>query len=574
VQRLLFIPAEIDTECGQFAARFCKLLPTIPETLTILFALDLRSPELHHLSRLPTPLLLVSASLGKVYIGPCSIPGDSVCLSCLLHWTRTAGFDRKPEPAPASEEAELTAALVGHAVEQFRETGRIPHLSRALAEVKTATGSHALHPIFPLKSCPTCGALPEPTQRDLQMHVSPLTGIVRSMQTTTNLAAGSFRAMAKWVSPRPVKGARPPLAIQESHGRGVTREQAQLGCIGEALERYSLIYRGDEPLVRACMCELPALDPRSILLYSEHQYATREEWNRHADERYFVGEPFSPDQPIDWIAGFDLHTRETVYVPAACCLMWYQFRPGEPEYAKADTVGCGSGRTLADALSHALLEWIERDAMAIWWYNRLCRPALRLDSFDDERLVAVQEGLRRLGRRLILLDVTTDVGIPTYISVACRDDGSEPLFAGASHPSPRTAAWKAASEVGQIWFTAMQEQAIDAEFGKWIAHATLESQPYLGPASVIEAPPEPAPITIDEQLNLIVSRLVDAGLKPVAVDLSRPDVSLKTVRAVVPGLCHIWNRRAAGRLYQVPVRLGWRETPLLEEELNSICCMI
>jgi thiazole/oxazole-forming peptide maturase SagD family component len=574
VQRLLFLPAEIDTVCGHFAREFSKILPHIPETLTVVFALDLKTPALTYLSKRPDPILLVSASQGCIYIGPCAVPGRSVCFACLQHWILTAGFDRLPEPPPTLEEAELASELVIQALDEFRNSGRVQNLSRGLIVMQTVSRNYAFHPIFPLKNCPHCQPLRSTDDLDLHVHVSPLTGIVRSMTTTTNTAAGAFRAMAKWVNPLPAGASRALLDLQESHGRGATREDAQLGCIGEALERYSLIFRGDEPLVRARMAELPALDPRSILLYSGQQYLGRRDWNRHADERYFVPEPFDPEAPIDWIAGIDLHTRQQVFAPAACCLMWYQFRPGETEYASADTVGCGSGRSFNAALLHALLEWIERDAMAIWWYNRLQRPAVRLESFEDQRLLDVQDGLRRIGRQLWLLDVTTDTGVPTYISVSCRSDGSEPLFAGAAHVSPRIAAWKAASEVGQIWFTALQAQAIDADFGKWLTHATLESQPYLAPAHVVEAPPEAAAVTLAEELEFVVSRLRSVNLEPVAVDLSRPDVALRTVRALVPGLRHIWNRCAPGRIYDVPVRLGWLEAPLVEDELNSICCMI
>jgi hypothetical protein len=39
---------------------------------------------------------------------------------------------------------------------------------------------------------------------------------------------------------------------------------------------------------------------------------------------------------------------------------------------------------------------------------------------------------------------------------------------------------------------------------------------------------------------------------------------------VVPGLRHFWARFAPGRLYGVPVRLGWRERPAAEGELNPV----
>lgn len=81
-------------------------------------------------------------------------------------------------------------------------------------------------------------------------------------------------------------------------------------------------------------------------------------------------------------------------------------------------------------------------------------PAVRLESFDDPQLLTAAESLRAIGRRLYLLDCTTDFGIPVYVSVAPRLDGSGLLFASAAHPSPRVAAWKAASEAAQVWTTA------------------------------------------------------------------------------------------------------------------------
>src|SRR5262249_26218639 len=202
----------------------------------------------------------------------------------------------------------------------------------------------------------------------LRVHCGSLTGIVQKMEITSDPVAGAYRAMATWASPLPQPGKRSLLSRQESYGSGVTREQAELSCIGEALERYSLIYRGDEPLLREKLADIDGIDPREILLYSEQQYRIREEWNRTADERYFVGEVFDASQSIEWFPAIDLLTGHEAFVPAACTLMWYAFQPGEPEFARSDTIGCGSGWTFDDALVHALLEWIERDAVAVWLY--------------------------------------------------------------------------------------------------------------------------------------------------------------------------------------------------------------
>jgi ribosomal protein S12 methylthiotransferase accessory factor len=39
-------------------------------------------------------------------------------------------------------------------------------------------------------------------------------------------------------------------------------------------------------------------------------------------------------------------------------------------------------------------------------------------------------------------------------------------------------------------------------------------------------------------------------------------------KVIVPGMRHFWRRLGPGRLYTVPVRLGWRDRPAREDELN------
>jgi len=43
---------------------------------------------------------------------------------------------------------------------------------------------------------------------------------------------------------------------------------------------------------------------------------------------------------------------------------------------------------------------------------------------------------------------------------------------------------------------------------------------------------------------------------------------------VVPGLRHFWPRYGPGRLYDVPVRLGWLPAPLDESELNPVLTVL
>jgi ribosomal protein S12 methylthiotransferase accessory factor len=67
-----------------------------------------------------------------------------------------------------------------------------------------------------------------------------------------------------------------------------------------------------------------------------------------------------------------------------------------------------------------------------------------------------------------------------------------------------------------------------------------------------------------------VDRIARLGMDVLVVDQTRPDIGLHAVKVVVPGLRHFWPRLGPGRLYEVPVRMGWLDRPHAESELNPV----
>ena len=61
-----------------------------------------------------------------------------------------------------------------------------------------------------------------------------------------------------------------------------------------------------------------------------------------------------------------------------------------------------------------------------------------------------------------------------------------------------------------------------------------------------------------------------AGLDFLVLDQTRPDIEVPVVRVIVPGMRHFYRRFAPGRLYDVPVKLGWLDRPTPESELNPL----
>ena len=114
----------------------------------------------------------------------------------------------------------------------------------------------------------------------------------------------------------------------------------------------------------------------------------------------------------------------------------------------------------------------------------------------------------------------------------------------------------------------------DPETAHWLETATVANQPYLLPA---EGPPLTAASyrhdwadDVTEDVRACQALVERAGMEMLVLDQTRPEIGLPVVKVIVPGLRHFWPRFAPGRLYDVPVRLGWLPRPLAEEELNPI----
>jgi ribosomal protein S12 methylthiotransferase accessory factor len=60
------------------------------------------------------------------------------------------------------------------------------------------------------------------------------------------------------------------------------------------------------------------------------------------------------------------------------------------------------------------------------------------------------------------------------------------------------------------------------------------------------------------------------GLDFLVLDQTRPDIEVPVARVIVPGLRHFYRRFAPGRLYDVPVKLGWIDRSVRESDLNPL----
>jgi ribosomal protein S12 methylthiotransferase accessory factor len=342
--------------------------------------------------------------------------------------------------------------------------------------------------------------------------------------------------------------------------------------MAEAIERYCLYRSGGEAIVRGSYRELggQGIHPHRLLLFSERQYQEREALNRAGATPFWVPPRFDEDSTVEWVMADSLAGGPARLVPANYC-----FFGGRPAFCVASSNGCAAGRTMGEAILSGLLELIERDAVAIWWYNRIARPGPAIDWREMPEFSGLDYFLRSRHRVLRVFDITPDLGIPVAAAVTALSDGSQILMGAACDPDPAVAVRRAVTEACQMLVSMNRIGCVPLEdfpFGKdWLDTAVLDREPHLAESPAKLVPPARAPASTPAHgasLEICLEALQRAGLEAYYVDLTRAELDLRVVRVLVPELRYWVPRLAPGRLYDVPVRMGWLPERLPEDQLN------
>ena len=285
---------------------------------------------------------------------------------------------------------------------------------------------------------------PEVTLAKYRHLVSPVSGVVTWLSRTTDetdpwlhvhWAGSNFAARSRTLS-----SLRRSLR-SKSAGKGSTPQQSEASALCEAIERYSGALAGDEIRIRkrfsAFTGDEDALHPNDVQLFSENQLDKAATINAQGHPYNVVPSRFDPDVDIEWTPVWSLTRQRHCYLPTS---MLYSMPAEErgPADLIADSNGCAAGNTLEEAILQGFYELAERDAFAIWWYNRLRAPAVDLSGLDDEYLVSARDSTLGYERDLWVLDITSDIGIPVFVALSRRPYGeTEDIIYGAGAHSDR-----------------------------------------------------------------------------------------------------------------------------------------
>ncbi len=359
--------------------------------------------------------------------------------------------------------------------------------------------------------------------------------------------------------------------LHVSLGKGISNLQSRTSALCESVERHAAQYQGDEPqlLGQASQLDARAVLPGALTPFSARQYQQFLEPNPTLQTARQAVAQYNPDTPLHWTLGRSLAQGETVYVPLTYC---YANTPFEDErYVRWNSNGCAAGNTLAEALLQGFLELVERDAVAIWWYNKLLRPAVDLQSLPAVSMQPLRQSLDTTWRYWVL-DLTHDFEIPVMAAISQHRETQAYRMGFGCHLDPELACFRALTELCQL--IAIEERSIAGFDFK-----DIPPEPYLEPDTRIPSTDLSAFNIVDhpdirDDLRFCTERAVHLGLEPIVVNHTRPDLPIYTAKVMMAGLCHICPQLGAERLYAVPLALGWRSSRLQEDQLNPVALFV
>jgi len=294
--------------------------------------------------------------------------------------------------------------------------------------------------------------------------------------------------------------------MQISYGRGLTEQQATASYAMEMAERYSsyasigsqgvIGCKKDSPLIHATFDELDqkALDPSSLRL--EVPYEGQKLWWMSGSTLDENGQPTPILLPIQFVYLFNNCDEQNLF-------------------SAFGSTGLASGNTLSEAKVAGLLEAVERDCDATLPFDP--KRCFRITS-DDPEIKKLLGNYALAGIHVWFMDMTPETGIPCYKAIVSSQRGDINTGSGADLNGKRAL----------------------------ISAMTETPYPYPGPPSALapaglpirklEELPNYSTGGSDGDLMVLEQTLLSNEFAPCYADLTRKDLDIPVVRALVPGL--------------------------------------
>jgi ribosomal protein S12 methylthiotransferase accessory factor len=239
-----------------------------------------------------------------------------------------------------------------------------------------------------------------------------------------------------------------------------------------------------------------------------------------------------------WLPSVRLADGQPTCVPAVLCL-----RDVPGFRSSASSLGCAAGPTLGDATASALLELVERDALALWWRGGAEAAAIEPAAIPAANALLSLARLEAPARATRFIDISSDIGIPVVAAISFDAVGRSLAAGFACRTALDTAACAALRELVQM---ELGNRLVAMKLDRGGEGALSEGErrqlermrelsaddPRLLPAAISR----PAARRVAGDASAIAARLGDAGIHCHRVDLTPAEGAIPVVKVVAPQL--------------------------------------
>jgi YcaO-like protein with predicted kinase domain len=262
---------------------------------------------------------------------------------------------------------------------------------------------------------------------------------------------------------------------------------------------------------------------------------------------------YHPDRPIAWTVGWDLFSQQTVYVPQAYLNLNTTVETSDSHLFSTSSNGLASGNHRLEAITHGLLEVIERDSQWRWARSFLqsrIRCLVDPNSITSPLLRGFLDQITRAGATATITNITSRLGIPTYCCAISDPQGwkqSGMAMGWGCHTSKEIALARAVTEAAQSRLTAIagsRDDILPESYVSGIRDSAIRNPSpsasdltklaFLNFEQQLELP---LTVTFEENLAQILACLKTNGFEhAVVVDHTRPEFGIPVIHAIVPGM--------------------------------------
>ncbi len=322
-------------------------------------------------------------------------------------------------------------------------------------------------------------------------------------------------------------------AVSVYTGKGLTREQARVSVIMEAIERYSAEIKEED---------------RAKLLFESYDKGEKEK----IDPVSLILSKLStigPRSKLEWCEGYDLLKEEEVYVPANAVFHPYVSNRGGRLF-RSDSNGIASGNNLEEAIFHGITEVIERDALSCVELKKNAGKQIEIGE-GDGMIFELKRRFESAGIVPHFWYIPSDTGFTT-VALALDDearDASLLVYGAGTHSDPGIATIRAITEAAQsrlMQIESAKGDAMKAASARVMSYEAMKKRNRhwfedkgkgKGKEEKVRLDelPDLATDTIDGDIEVALEKLRRVVSRVIVVDLTREEIGVPVVRVIIPG---------------------------------------